>query len=54
MLRLALIFFLVSLVAGLLSYGGIAQVAVGLITLIFWIGLVFFILSVTAHIVRRA
>lgn len=54
MLRLALVFLIVSVVAGVLSYGGAAGAAVGLITMIFWIGIVLFVISVAAHIVRRA
>ncbi|GAB3593937.1 MULTISPECIES: DUF1328 domain-containing protein [Acetobacter] len=43
MLKLALFFLVVSLVAGLFGFGGISSVAAGMAKILFFIGIVLFV-----------
>jgi uncharacterized membrane protein YtjA (UPF0391 family) len=54
MLRYALIFFVVALIAALFGFGGIAAGAVEIAKLLFFIFLVLFIVSLVAGLIRRA
>ena len=52
MLRYALIFLVVALIAGLLGFGGIAGASVGIAKLLFWIFIVLFVVGLIMHLVR--
>ena len=52
MLRLALIFFIVALIAGVLGFGGIAGAAAGIAKIIFWIGLALLVISLISGALR--
>lgn len=52
MLRWALIFFIVAIVAGALGFSGIAGAASGIATILFWVALAFLILSLISHLAR--
>jgi uncharacterized membrane protein YtjA (UPF0391 family) len=53
MLRWALGFFIVALVAALLGFGGIAVAAAGIAKIIFYLFLILFLLALLGHLVRR-
>jgi|SRR5215470_1631130 len=53
MLRWALGFFIVALVAALLGFGGIAATAAGIAKIIFYLFLILFLLALLGHLVRR-
>lgn len=53
MLRWALGFFIVALVAALLGFSGIAVAAAGIAKIIFFIFLVLFLVSLVSHLLRR-
>ena len=53
MLRLALIFFIVALIAGVLGFGGIAGAAAGIAKIIFWIGLALLVIALISNAVRK-
>jgi uncharacterized membrane protein YtjA (UPF0391 family) len=53
MLRYALLFFVVALVAALFGFGGIAAAAAGIARVLFYIFLVLFIVSLLVGILRR-
>ena len=53
MLRYALIFFIVALVAALFGFGGIAAGATEIAKILFFIFLVLFVVSLVAGLVRR-
>ena len=53
MLRLALIFFIVAIIAGVLGFGGIAGAMTEIAVIIFWIGLALLAISLIMHLVRR-
>ncbi len=52
MLRWALIFLVVALVAGVLGFTSIAGAAIGIAKLLFYIFLVLFLVSLVMHLVR--
>jgi uncharacterized membrane protein YtjA (UPF0391 family) len=52
MLRWALIFLIVALVAGVLGFGGIAGASMGIAKLLAMIFVVLFIVSLIMHLVR--
>ncbi len=51
-LRWAIGFFIVALVAALLGFGGIAFAAVGIAKFIFYIFVILFVVSLLAHLLR--
>lgn len=53
MLRWALTFFILALVAALFGFGGIATAAAGIAKLLFFIFLAVFLISLIAHGVRK-
>ena len=53
MLRWALGFFIVALVAAVLGFSGIAVAAAGIAKIIFFIFLVLFLVSLVSHLLRR-
>ena len=54
MLRWALVFFVVALVAAIFGFLGIAAAAAGIAKLLFFIFLVLFLVSLVGGLVRRA
>ena len=52
MLRWALGFFVVALIAGVLGFGGIAATASSIAQLIFYVFLILFAVSLLAHFLR--
>jgi uncharacterized membrane protein YtjA (UPF0391 family) len=54
MLRWALIFLVIALVAGLLGFGGIAGASVGIAKILFFVFLVLFLVSGIMHLARRS
>jgi len=53
MLRMALAFFIVALIAGVLGFSGIAVATAGIAKILFFIFLVLFLLSFAGHLFRR-
>lgn len=53
MLRWALGFFVVAIIAALLGFSGIAVASAGIAKLIFYIFLVLFLISLVGHLFRR-
>ena len=53
MLRWALIFFIVALVAALFGFGGIASTAAGMAKTLFWIALIIFLATLVAGLTAR-
>jgi uncharacterized membrane protein YtjA (UPF0391 family) len=54
MLRWAIVFFIVALVAGVFGFLGIAAAAVGIARILFFLFLVLFLLSLVGGLMRRA
>ena len=54
MLRWALGFFVIALVAALFGFGGIAVAAAGMARILFFIFLILFLVSLLGGLVRRA
>jgi uncharacterized membrane protein YtjA (UPF0391 family) len=52
MLRYALIFLIIAIVAGILRFGGIAFAAAGIAKILFFIFLVLFVLGLIIHLGR--
>ena len=52
MLRWALGFFVVALIAAVLGFGGVAATAAGIAQFIFYIFLILFVVSLLAHLLR--
>lgn len=52
MLRYALIFLVVALIAGLLGFGGLAGAAVGIAKILFYIFIILFVVGLVMHLVR--
>ena len=52
MLRWALIFLVVALIAGVLGFGGIAGASMGIAKILFFVFLVLFLASLVMHLVR--
>lgn len=53
MLRWALIFFVVALVAALFGFGGIASTATGIAKTLFWIAIIIFLATLVAGLASR-
>jgi uncharacterized membrane protein YtjA (UPF0391 family) len=53
MLRWALGFFVIALIAAVLGFGGIAVAAAGIAKIIFYISLVLFLVSLIGHLASR-
>jgi|HubBroStandDraft_6_1064221.scaffolds.fasta_scaffold02714_13 uncharacterized membrane protein YtjA (UPF0391 family) len=53
MLRWALGFFIVAILAGLLGFSGIALASAGIAKILFFIFLVLFLVSLVGHLLRR-
>jgi uncharacterized membrane protein YtjA (UPF0391 family) len=53
MLRYAIIFFVIALVAALFGFGGIATGAVEIAKILFFVFLVLFVVSLVAGLIRR-
>jgi uncharacterized membrane protein YtjA (UPF0391 family) len=53
MLRWALGFFVIALIAAVLGFGGIALAAAGIAKIIFYIFLVLFVVSLIGHLASR-
>jgi uncharacterized membrane protein YtjA (UPF0391 family) len=53
MLRWALGFFVIAIIAALLGFSGIAVASAGIAKLIFYIFLVLFLVSLVGHLFRR-
>jgi uncharacterized membrane protein YtjA (UPF0391 family) len=53
MLRWALGFFVIALLAAILGFGGIAVAAAGIAKIIFYIFLVLFVISLLGHLASR-
>lgn len=54
MLRWALAFFIIALIAAVLGFGGIAVAAAGIAKILFFIFLVLFLVALVSGLVRRA
>ena len=53
MLRWVLMFLILALLAGALGFGGIALASAGVARILFFIFLVFFLLSLVGHVSKR-
>ena len=53
MIRWAVIFLVIALVAALLGFGGIASTAAGIAQILFWVFVVFFVIALAANFLRR-
>lgn len=51
MLRWALIFFVVAIVAAIFGFGGIAGAATSIATILFWIAVAIFVIFLVLHLV---
>jgi uncharacterized membrane protein YtjA (UPF0391 family) len=54
MLRWALGFFIVALIAGLLGFTGISVAAAGLAKILFYLFLILFLVTLMGHLLRRS
>jgi uncharacterized membrane protein YtjA (UPF0391 family) len=54
MLRWALGFFIVALIAAVLGFTGIAVAAAGIAKILFFVFLVLFLFSIVAHLLKRS
>ena len=52
MLRWALIFLVIALIAGALGFGGVAGTSMGIAQILFFVFVVLFVVSLIAHLVR--
>lgn len=53
MLSWAVTFFVIALIAAFLGFGGIAGSAAGIAQILFWVGLVLFIITTVFHLGGR-
>jgi uncharacterized membrane protein YtjA (UPF0391 family) len=53
MLRWALFFFVVALIAGVLGFTGIALASAGIAKVLFYVFVILFVLSLLGHVARR-
>ncbi len=53
MLRMAIAFFVIALIAAVLGFSGIAIATAGIAKILFYIFLVLFLLSLASHLIRR-
>jgi uncharacterized membrane protein YtjA (UPF0391 family) len=49
----ALIFLIIAIIAGVLGFGGAAGVATNAASLLFWVAIILFVVSVVAGMLRR-
>jgi uncharacterized membrane protein YtjA (UPF0391 family) len=49
----ALIFLIVAIIAGVLGFGGVAGTATSAASLLFWVAVILFVVSLVAGLVRR-
>ena len=54
MIRWAVIFLVIALVAALFGFGGVASTAAGIAQVLFWIFAVFFVIALAANFLRQA
>ena len=54
MIRWAVIFLVIALVAALFGFGGVANTAAGIAQVLFWIFAVFFVIALAANFLRQA
>jgi uncharacterized membrane protein YtjA (UPF0391 family) len=54
MLRWALAFFIVGLIAALLGFTGIATAAAGIAKILFYLFLILFMVTLMGHLLRRS
>lgn len=54
MLQLALLFFVVAIIAGVLGFGGIAAATAGIAEILFFVFLALFAFSLVMHVARKA
>lgn len=52
MLRYAIIFLVIALVAGVLGFGGIAGASVGIAKILFFVFVALFVIGILMHFVR--
>ena len=50
MLRYAIIFFIIAIIAGVLGFGGIAGASSQIAILLFWVFVVLFVFGLVAHL----
>lgn len=53
MLRWALAFFVVALIAGFLGFAGVALAAAGIAKILFYLFLILFLVTLVGHLLRR-
>jgi uncharacterized membrane protein YtjA (UPF0391 family) len=53
MLRWAIGFFIVALIAALLGFGGVAVAAAGIAKILFYLFLILFLITLVGHLLRR-
>jgi len=54
MLRWAVVFFVVALIAALFGFTGIALAAAGIAKILFYLFLVLFLITLVGHLLRRS
>jgi uncharacterized membrane protein YtjA (UPF0391 family) len=54
MLRWAIVFFVVALIAAVLGFGGIAVAAAGIAKILFYLFLILFLITLVGHLLRRS
>jgi uncharacterized membrane protein YtjA (UPF0391 family) len=54
MLRWALAFFIVAIIAGVLGFTGIALATAGIAKLLFYLFVILFLVSLVGHLLRRS
>jgi uncharacterized membrane protein YtjA (UPF0391 family) len=53
MLRWAIGFFIVALIAALLGFGGVAVAAAGIAKILFYLFLILFLITLVGHLLRK-
>jgi uncharacterized membrane protein YtjA (UPF0391 family) len=53
MLRWAIGFFIVALIAAVLGFGGVAVAAAGIAKILFYLFLILFLITLVGHLLRR-
>jgi uncharacterized membrane protein YtjA (UPF0391 family) len=54
MLRWAIVFFVVALIAAVLGFGGVAMAAAGIAKILFYLFLILFLITLVGHLLRRS
>lgn len=54
MLRWAIVFFVVALIAAVLGFGGVAIAAAGIAKILFYLFLILFLITLVGHLLRRS